>query len=85
MEPDRLTSLQKELFTVLTSSSKLKVKLEPPPWNREVFNRAINFATMLADSEQEVIDQSEVNDWLDKFSFYKQGLGQEGGCHSRRQ
>lgn len=86
MEPDKLTALQQELYAELTAISKIKVGLSPPPWNRETFNKAIKFACFLANSEQNVmVDNAGINCWLDKFSFYKQGVNQERGCHLRRE
>ena len=74
MEPDKLLSLQNSLYSILSHSQTLKVGLGSPPWSREVFNKAIKFALMLSDGKQNVIkDQSELTDWLDKYSFYKQG------------
>jgi hypothetical protein len=85
MELDRLTALQQELYAELTASSKIKIGLNSPPWDRETFNKAIKFALFLTNGEQSIItNDAGINSWLDKFSFHKQGVNQERGCHLPR-
>jgi len=73
MKPDRLLTLQQELYSVLTESRRLKIGIKAPPWDLITWQRVKSLAKYLNETEQSVVpDSNRLNEWLDKCSFYEQ-------------
>lgn len=73
MKPDRLLTLQRELYGILTESKGLKIDIEPPPWETASLQKAKSLAHYLSETEQSVVkDSTKLEAWLDKYSFFEQ-------------